>query len=599
MKIEQEHRDAGAPEPDVVAIEDQMTRKAFLGAVGVVAASAALAGCGDGGKPAATARQTPAAPPLIKRRRPNILLIVTDQQRARIDLPAGLSLPHHDALMDRSVSSTNFHVTTAPCSPSRSVIYSGQHTKYTKILGNPGTPQWKNQSPALPTLGHMFRTHGYHTAYKGKWHLSVSKETLGLQRGRIYQEATDALEPYGFSEFSVTGDRLGGAWSGFVGDREIAGEAAQWLCTRGREIAEDKPWFLAVNLVNPHDIMFFNAGGAQDRTRIVKNLLQPLRAAPQIWPYNEDLGISLPASFRDDLSRKPWAHRAFSEANSAVFGEIGDEGRWYALQNYYLNCLRDVDQYLKVVLDGLEASGMADNTIVVFTSDHGEMGAAHGLREKGPMVYRENVRVPFAVHHPDIVQGRETSALGSALDLAPTLLSLAGVNASDRAEHHPQLRGVDLSPTIGRQGGRSARDDRGMLFYFGVLVWTDPGYTRAALSGYKRGGALGSFAAVARTGRLQPGKSGRGLFRGYYDGRYKFARYFSQDDHQTPTDWASLSGRNDLELYDTAIDPDEMRNLAIDPHAWSSLMLDLNARLNRALKDELLPGDQDDGSEFK
>jgi len=570
-----------------------LTRKEFL------LGASALVGLTACGEETASERSAAAPAPAIHRgRRPNILMILTDQERADVDLPAALSLPHHERLRARAVNFTNYHVTTSPCSPSRSVIYTGRHTKYTRVLGNPGTTLPAELDTSISTIGTMLREQGYYTAYKGKWHLSPLYVILDTQLF-AYPTKSDALEPFGFSDYSVMGDRLGGVWEGFIHDREIAGEAVQWLHGKARSLADDQPWFLAVNLVNPHDMMFFDAGGEQRATQTLPDLLQPLREAPGLWPYTEDLAVALPRSHHaDDLSTKPWAHRAFREINNTVFGRIGDEAAWTRAQNYYFNCIRDVDQYVGVVLDALAAAGLADNTIVMLSSDHGEMAGAHGLREKGPCVYKENVRVPLIVHHPDIAAGRDTAALGSALDLVPTILSMAGLEDGDRRSRYPDLKGIDLSPAIGTVGGRSARDDRGMLFYFGVGIWADPPFAKQALASFREGGMPQVYVDAILSGKLGPSLRSRALFRGLYDGRYKFARYFGGDAHNTPADLGALFRDNDVELYDTQADPDELVNLANDPEPHRDLLTRLNAATNAAVLAELSDGDQDDGSEF-
>jgi arylsulfatase A-like enzyme len=81
------------------------------------------------------------------------------------------------------------------------------------------------------------------------------------------------------------------------------------------------------------------------------------------------------------------------------------ECRHVRLVNFYLNCLRDVDPSIEVVLDTLEASGQSNNTIVLFTADHHEMVGSHGLRQKGSLVYDENFHVPFIIRHPDMAGG--------------------------------------------------------------------------------------------------------------------------------------------------------------------------------------------------
>ena len=579
-----------------------VSRKEFLLGSAALTAAGLLAGCDDDASFSGPRVSELRAPSIVRKRRPNILLLATDQERTRIDLPAGLDLPQHDRLLARGVEFRNFMVTTTPCSPARSVLYTGQHTKFTEILGNPGTPLAGFLDVEMPTIGHMMRKAGYYTAYKGKWHLAPfvlhpDKE----ERLSGYKGGVNLMEPYGFSDFNYNGDHWGGAWGGYTYDGEIASEAALWLENKGRDLDGDKPWFLAVNLINPHDIMFFDAGGRQKETRIVQNLLQPLRPAPQSPPFTDDLGVPLPRSFHeDDISTKPVAHRNYVEATSAVLGALEphtDEAAWYRFQNYYFNCLRAVDDQMKTVLDALERSGLADNTIIIHTSDHGEMGSAHGLREKGPFMYKENLRVPLTVVHPDISTGRATDALGTHLDVAPTILSLAGVDPEDIATYFPGLKGCDLSPAVDVEGAVTERDRRGALIYFGVGIWTDPNLTKVMLTARAKHGWLGGLIYRAENGYLIPhmDMTNRALFRGIYDGRYKFARYFALGEHHTPQDWETLLAHNELELYDCEKDPDEIVNLGRDPEAHKELILRLNAQLNQAIATEI---GADNGSEF-
>ena len=110
------------------------------------------------GQQAALARVRPAG------HKPNILLIVTDQQRAHRDLPSAVPLPGHERLLQGAASLGNFHVNTTPCSPSRSVLFTGQHTQHTLITANLGLPPFRELSPQVPTLGHMLREQGYPVA---------------------------------------------------------------------------------------------------------------------------------------------------------------------------------------------------------------------------------------------------------------------------------------------------------------------------------------------------------------------------------------------------------------------------------------------------
>lgn len=539
------------------------------------------------GQQSAPARVRPAG------RKPNILLIVTDQQQAHRDLPGALPLPGHERLLRGAASLGNFHVNTTPCSPSRSVLFTGQHTQHTGITANIGLPPFRELSPGLPTLGHMLREQGYHTAYKGKWHLSHIEQPGNLTYG-VVESTRDALLPFGFADYNLNGDPHGSLMTGFIFDKVTASDTVGWL---HQHRDDEAPWFLAVNFVNPHDIMFYSSGAKQEQSRLRRNFLGPIDPGPTTGLYQTRWDLPLPRSFyREDLSRKPWAQRADVELCNRVYGHLdpNDEEAWKGLQSYYLNCVRDVDQSIEQVLLALEDSGLADDTIVILTADHGEMAGAHQLRQKGPHMYRENTRVNFIVRHPDVRQGFTSEALGSTVDIAPTVLELAGVDAVIRAERYPQLAGVSLADSLGGADRRSARDERGHLFDYGVVMYLDPEFTESVMRHADQVTPWAILRESLRQGQLGPSLDNRALFRGIHDGRYKFARYFAPSDHHTPAGFDDLLARNDLELYDTQADPDELNNLAAEPQAHRELIERLSARVDALVALEI---GVDDGRE--
>lgn len=509
----------------------------------------------------------------------NILLIVTDQERSMADLPEVLHLPGHEALMQRGVSMGSFHVNTTPCSPSRSVIFTGRHTQKTGIVANLGLPPFNELPSSMPTLGHMLRDLGYHTAYKGKWHLSHIAEASDLTYGEV-KTTTDALLPFGFADYNLNGDPHGSHLSGFIFDKVTASDTVSWL---HEHRDDDKPWFMAVNFVNPHDIMFYSSGPAQQRSRLRENYLGPISPGPATGVYAKQWDVPLPTSFyREDLRTKPWAHQTDVHICNQVYGYIDpqDEQLWQGLQSYYFNCIRDVDQSIAQVLAALKASGRDQDTIVVLTADHGEMAGAHKLRQKGPHMYKENTRVNFIVSHPDIQYSRHTPALGSTVDVVPTLLELAGLPLGQQAERYPGLAGVSLASSLGGSSQRSARDERGHLFNYGVSMYLDPEFTESVMRNADKVTPWTLIRESLRQGRLGPSRDNRALFRGIHDGRYKFARYFAPSNHHTPADMQTLMAHNDLELYDLQNDPDELINLANKPEEHRQLIEALNARVN-------------------
>lgn len=549
-------------------MQGRPTRREIL-AAGGVAMTAPAAAQAAGRKPAR--RQRP----------PNILFIISDQERE--DLPAALPLPAHEWLRKRGVSFANHHANTSPCGPSRAVIYTGQHTQRTGVYVNPNTPPYPQLKPQTPTIGHMLRRAGYHTSYKGKWHISNIEE--GERHGPaegVWPNASGALEPYGFSDYNFDGEREGLTWQGFMDDGVTAADAVNQLRAFKDGASGGKPWFMAVNFINPHDIMFFDATGKGESTRSRPNLISPLMAAPGDPIYDADWKLPLPRSFyADDLSAKPPSHAAINATSWAFYGDLPrtDEASWRRFQNYYFNCIRDMDRHVMTVLNALERNGQLDDTIVIFTSDHGERAGAHGMRQKAGTIYREDIKVPLIVVHPDLPGGTRTQALSSTLDLVPTLLGLAGVSSEARAKDHPQLKGHDLTPAL--SGGRTGRDQAGILLNYACRYgWNAPN--------------VASEAEHAKPLR-EPDLSLRRLFRGVHDGRFKFARYFAPAQHHEPTTWQALSTHNDLELYDTRADPEELHNLAANPDRYRDELMRLNAMTNALVRAEV---GRDDGSEY-
>ncbi|MBZ6379590.1 MULTISPECIES: sulfatase-like hydrolase/transferase [Pacificimonas] len=521
----------------------------------------------------------------------NILMIITDQEQSMASFPEGLleKLPGHRRLLELGTNIANYHVHTTPCSPSRSTIFSGHHTQRTGLFLNSDTPPNPIAAHTMPTLGHMMQEAGYFTSYKGKWHLSQINRKRDWNRvpGGIYPNTSDYLVDYGFHDYGFDGEEVGLTWDGYRSDMFVAADVSRQIFDYAeKDRAGGKPWFQVAGLVNPHDIMFYDATGNQAASRPHPDVLAPVKTAPGDPLYEVDNGFPLPESFHaDDLSDKPEAHRAIARLNDAFFGEmpLSDEASWRRFVNYYYNCLRDVDRRVEQMLWALEASGQMENTIIIYTTDHGERAAAHGMRQKGGTMYREETNVPMIVVHPDIPGGRTTSGLMGAIDLAPTLMTLGGMSASQAANAFPDLPGVDVSSLLMHPQQKTQRDDLGHLFNYAVAYYWEP----------KSGRRTNTTEGAANYDQIYD-LTRRRLHRGVHDGRYKFARYFAPAHHHVPADWETLDRRNDLELYDTRADPNEITNLAYDP-ARRDDVLRLNAMVNRLIEREV---GRDDGSEY-
>jgi arylsulfatase len=453
-------------------------------------------------------------------------------------------------------------------------------------------------STELPTLGSLLRSAGYYTAYKGKWHLTKEFETVN-KLGTPTRIFTEEMEAYGFSDYFGVGDIIAHERGGWLHDGIIASMGVSWLRGKGRDLAAaGKPWLLAVNLVNPHDVMFYDTDAPGSPLRKHGGLAH-LARDPRDPLYARQWEFNLPRSHDQaiDAPGRPPAHREFLRSHDAFVGEIPDEApRWRRRHNYYLNCMRDVDRSLAMVLDELEASGLADDTIVVLTADHGDMDGAHKLHAKGAVAYREQIHVPLIVVHPAHAGGRQCRAVTSHLDLAPTLLSFAGAAAGARSLPGKDFSGLLRAP---QQAAPDAVRD-GALYCYNMLAYLDGDFLYKAVAHLQRGGKPAELKAAG----VVPDLMKRGAVRSVFDGRYTFSRYFSPKQHNRPTTMEELRRLNDLELFDTQADPDEMTNLAMQPQRHGALMLAMNDKLNRLIdaevgedRGQMLPGGIDAGWE--
>jgi arylsulfatase len=470
-------------------------------------------------------------------------------------------------MAESGVTFARFYAASTQCSSARSVMYTGQHVPITEIYDNDTMPYVRPLDPALGTLGTMLRDLGYYCTYQGKWHLSNAYVDPAKPVSTV-----DALEPYGFSEFNDWGDIDGGAWAGLRVDPVIAGQAVKWLRERAAAVAEDQPWFMPVNFVNPHDIMSFDYGSSS-RVELPLGLAHAVKMKPpaNVPVYRDDWDVDVPTNAHDDRSGAAPAVREYARMLDTVFGPVTSDDHWRAGLNFYLNCLRDVDRSIELVLDALVASGQADRTVVVFTADHGEMAGAHGLRQKANFVYDENFHVPLVIHHPDVAGGTTTYSMASAVDLAPTLLEFAGLD--DPVADHPGLHGHSLLPAL---DGRSVRD--GVLTAVESVIGLDADFWAAF--------ADPDAPARLMSGELRPDFHKRGFLRGYTDDRYSFGRYFAPLDPNRPPDVESLLAHNDVVLYDRHEDPDEVVNLALDP-SQRELLAEYNTKLEALISREV------------
>ena len=446
--------------------------------------------------------------------RPNVLLIICDQWREPRWFPEKVNLPGYERLCKEGLNFTNHFASAVPCSPSRACLFTGMHLTQHGVESNVDpTTGHASLDPRIPTLGHRFKEAGYRTPYLGKWHLSQDKDY-----------ADKGLAAYGYEGWHGP-DHDGIPYDGLEHDGLFAEQSIRWLRQHGKK----GPFFLTCSLINPHDICYYRRLDVPDA-------------------FVPDVFSKLPDNHEDDLKTKPRIQALYREAYGKGMGTTPDQPRpvWLHYLDFYYWLQQKVDHHVSRLLATLDQLGLAENTIVLFTADHGDMCGSHKLQAKGPFMYQENNNVPFIVRWPGKIQaGVQTKALSQNPDVFPTLMELAGISAP--LDHLP---GKSLAPVI-LQPGKPSPDDH-ILIGFGMRLLAHAGQSHSDYKGVP----------------IQ--------FRAIHDGRYKYARYFDPGCQE------------EYELYDLQNDPGELRNLAIDS-GYLNLRKELADRLAEAEPKEMAP----------
>jgi arylsulfatase A-like enzyme len=334
------------------------------------------------------------------RGRPNVLIITTDQQQVEAMSALGnpwVRTPHMDSIAANGVSFVRSYCAFPLCSPSRSALHTGRTPHEIRVDRNTVPID-----PAIPISGQVFRAAGYDTGYAGKWHMPETYPRDGIAGFEVLNQAT----------------RVG----------KLAHDVDEGTMNAGIAFLQrkrDKPFLLVVSFINPHDICL-PAGESSPLLADVWNKYQPAPGAkvPPL-PANAGRTVGAPDSLRSPKNEK-W-----------------DEPQWLRYRYAYYRMVEDVDQQVGRVLAALRRTGQEDNTVIVFTSDHGEGLGAHSWTGK-MMFYDEEAAVPLIVSWKGgTPAGRiDREHLVSTLDVLPTICDYAGIQAP------PAMRGESLRPVI-------------------------------------------------------------------------------------------------------------------------------------------------------
>lgn len=342
---------------------------------------------------------------------PNILIILTDQQHIDTVAAGGcrhVVTPAMDDLLQHGVSFTQSYSTNPVCSPARSSIFTGRMTTETGVVVN-----GKHLRKDIPNLGQWFsETSAYETIYAGKWHLP----------------STHQLEIEGFR---VIHTGIGG--HGILGDASTSRACEGFLRNR----AKDKPFLMVASFLQPHDICEWLRLNTYDPPKLpYDGLTQELPPFPKNFNYDRHEPAYLSKS---RLTRDP-------------FVKGWDHLQWqYYLWSYYRH-IEQVDAEIGRLLQALKEEDYHKNTVILFTSDHGEgLGHHQMVRKSSP--YDEASRVPLIVSFPGQIQENviNTTDLVSGVDIVPTACDFAGIKSPKH------MRGISLKPLL--EGNAATKRD--------------------------------------------------------------------------------------------------------------------------------------------
>jgi arylsulfatase A-like enzyme len=450
---------------------------------------------------------------------PNIVFIMSDDHAWQAISAYGSNrnrTPNIDRLAEEGIVFDRHFVENSICAPSRAAILTGTFSHVHGIPTN--AEEFDGSQPTFPAIA---QAAGYQTALVGKWHLKT--EPVGFD----YYERLVGQGLYYRPVMIRDGEKL--EHEGYTSDI-ITDLAVDWL-EEGRDA--DKPFILMVQHKAPHrnwmpgpdhvtdlddvelaepETLFDDYSG-----RGTASTLQEMTIRDHL--SKADLKLELPKWMMKmtDEERAAW-DAAYGPRNEA-FEALGLEGdaliRW-KYQRYakdYLRCVASIDDSVGTILDTLGELGLADDTVVVYTSDQGWFLGEHGWYDKRWM-YEESFRTPLLVRWPGVIEpGRRTSLMTQNIDFAPTFLEMIGLDA------HERMQGDSLVPILVAEDDAEVED----------IGWRDALYYRY----YESNG---------------PHRVPK--HEGVRTRRWKLMKFSELDE---------------VEMYDLHTDPDEMRSIADDP----------------------------------
>ena len=393
--------------------------------------------------------------------RPNFLYIMTDEHNFRTigayrDLLSSdqanmwgdtvVETPNLDFLADNGAIFTSMYATSPSCTPSRAAMFTGDYPQTNAIEKN-----GKILSKTVPTLANILVDNGYRTGYVGKWHL------LGNEKPMWAPEYS-----YGFEDKAYMFN--GGHWKTFTSDKNGAPKAGKrvnsadetsfstdWLTTRTLEFIKadndsEKPFFHVLSLPDPH---------TPNTVRAPYNTMYELgdMKVPATWNIRYD--DTMPSWWNPELDgatkfKDPKTGKQYRGRPKLSDAELQLMIRKDTTQ--YFGMVKAIDDNVGRIIQTLKSNGQFDNTVIVFSADHGDLLGEHGRDNKG-VPYEGSAKIPFIVYYPDKIKaGTVIDKAANNTDMMDTVLNLMGVTSFDPSS----TDGRDLTPWL------EGHDDSGL-----------------------------------------------------------------------------------------------------------------------------------------
>lgn len=433
---------------------------------------------------------------------PNILILMVDEERyptiyedKALKAWSSKNLKAQNFLRTHGFEFKNHYAASSACAPSRASIYTGQYPSLHGVSQTPGAAKqdfdsdmyWLDYN-TVPTFGDYLRICGYNDFWKGKWHASqadIINPGPGHNPYPSYTEKgvpnpiaeerylnANKLNGYGFDgwvgpePFGRSPVNSGSSSTNKINGRDIifADEAIELIKVLDNKCEDTTPWCIVTSFVNPHDITLYG------------------EVSKLSGDFNFSIDPSVPKVPRaptseEDLCTKPRCQSSYKQVYQEAFQPTIDSEEYRRL--YYSLQLKADEQMLRVI-NALVNSSFYEDTIIIFTSDHGDMLGAHGgLFQKWYQAYEETIHVPLIIHNPKLFKKyNSTEIITSHIDILPTILSLANIDENKallelKKSHTDAIEpvGRDLTPIMFSKKVPER-------FYEGIYFTTDDNVTK-------------------------------------------------------------------------------------------------------------------------